>query len=110
MKDKSNERIVKVVKEISRIMEREGRGFIFCPIVQPQGNHKTLCAVSFNTEDGEIGEVELVQFWASLTSLIDNFMKSLPKDKQREFKNGFIPFIQATAEISFPTIKLAKLR
>lgn len=110
-KDESNRRIIKAIEDIGKVMEEEGRGFIFAPIVQLTGNHKTMCAITFAKEDeGGIGLMEFVQFWATLGSIIDNFNKQLSEDQRREFREGFIPFCELVAEQCFPKIKLYNVR
>lgn len=109
MKDKSNERIIKAIIELQKVMGKEGRGFIFCPIVQLEGNHKTMCAVDFGG-DGGIDEECVFRFWATMGSLIENVQSQLPEDLLLSFKEGFLPFVQMTTERCFPTIKIAKIK
>ena len=109
MRDKSNERIAKAVMELNEVMAEEGRGFIFCPIVQVGGNHRTLCAVSFHKDTADITKVDLMRWWASLEVLIENFASNLSEEQMKDFKDGFIPFIRMTAEKNFPTVKMLKV-
>lgn len=107
MKDKSNERIIKAIIELKKVMEKEGRGFVFCPVVQLEGDHNTMCAIDFGG-DGEIDEECIFRFWATMGSLIKNVQSQIPEDLLPTFKEGFLPFVQMTTEICFPTIKIIK--
>ena len=109
MRDKSNERIAKAVMELNKVMAEEGRGFIFAPIVQFGGNHRTLCAVSFHKDTSDITKSDLMRWWASLSALVENFASQLSEEQRKEFKDGFIPFIKITAERNFPTVKMLKV-
>ena len=110
MKDKSNERIIKAVEELNRVMAEEGRGFIFCPIIQVGGDHRTLCAVSFHKDTADITKFDLMKWWASVSALIENFASLLSEEQRQEFKDGFLPFVQMTAERNFPTVKMIKVK
>ena len=112
MKDKSNERIMEVIKLIATKMAEEERGFIFAPIAQMDGNHRTMCAVVFpNMIDvKELGETEFIRFWASMASLVANFNSQLTEEQRKEFKQGFITFCQAVAEQSFPSIRFMEIK
>lgn len=109
MQDKSNERIVKAVMELNEVMAEEKRGFIFAPIIQIGGDHRTLCAVSFHKDISDITKFDLMKWWASVSALIENFASQLSEEQRKEFKDGFIPFVQMTAERNFPTVKTIKI-
>lgn len=108
MKDESNQRILKALVELNKVMEEEGRGFIFVPIVQTEGDHKTMAAVAFNTKRGEMTDDEMHRFWATLAALVENFQHQLPEDLLPAYKEGFMVFIKMVIDRCFPSIKIIK--
>lgn len=109
MKDKSNQRIMKKMEEIYDFMAEEDRGFIFVPMVQLKGDHKTMCVVSFNKEVEKLNEADMIRFWATMAALIENVQTYIPEHLKQEYRDGFLPFVQATAEGCFPSIKLVDI-
>lgn len=110
-KDKSNQRIMEMIEIIAEKMAEEGRGFIFAPIAKPTGNHRTMCAVVFPNieEHRELGALEFMEFWATMSSIIANFNSQLSEDQRKVFREGFVPFCQTTTDQAFPKIKLIKM-
>ncbi len=105
-KDPSNQRIMAMLSEVVKFMNDEGRGFIFCPMVQDDGevDHTTMAAVHFGKGDGKLGEDEIVRFWATLTGLVTNVNLNIPEDERENFVAGFIAFVRGTAELNFPSV------
>lgn len=111
MKDESNERIMEVIRILATKMAEENRGFIFAPIAQLDGNHRTMCAVVYPNKDSvkDLGADEFVRFWASMASIVANFNAQLSEEQRKVFKQGFIPFCKGVTEQAFPKIKLYDL-
>ena len=79
--DESNERLLKLVKQIQETMEAEGRGFVFAPVCQLEGGHKSFLALQC---DGP------VEFWATMLSIIVNASKSFDKKEFEAYFNAFV--------------------
>lgn len=109
MKDKSNQRIVKKMEELYDFMVEEDRGFIFVPMAQMKGNHKTMCFVSFNKEVEKLNEDDMIRFWATMASLIENVQTNIPEHLKQDYKDGFLPFVGAVSGRCFPSIKLINI-
>lgn len=109
MKDKSNQRIMKKMEELYDFMTEEDRGFIFVPMVQVKGDHKTMCVVSFNKEAKKLNEADMIRFWATMAALIENVKTSIPEHLKQEYKDGFLPFVEAVSGRCFPSIKLVNI-
>lgn len=100
MKDPSNARIVETIKELEKVMDREDRGFIFCPVVQMKGRHHTLLATKFKSLD---------EFWATMLMIVDETNRQIPEEMRKEYKRGFMTFVGACIDTSFPSLKLFKM-
>lgn len=105
-KDPSNQRIMGMLSDVVKFMDEEGRGFIFCPMVQDDGetDHNTMAAVHFGKGDDKLGEAEIIRFWATLTGLVTNVNLNIPEDERANFVVGFIAFVRGTAELNFPSV------
>ena len=102
--DPSNARIMnELIPIIEEFMQKENRGYVFLPSPQRTGNHRTFLAFRANFQKKE--EVYTL-FWASLLAMVDCFRRYVPEKDFREWKEGFIPTVQAMTEIAFPSIKL----
>lgn len=99
-KDPSNARIVETIKELEKVMDREDRGFIFCPVVQMKGRHRTLLATKFKSLD---------EFWATMLMIVDEINRQIPEEMRKEYKRGFMTFVEACINKSFPSSKLFKM-
>ena len=95
-KDASNERILKKLAELEKVMDAEGRGWIFAPVVQNENDHRCLGYAKFKHPD---------EFWATIGMLVIEINKQLPEDDRPEFRNGFYPFIQMVAHEAFPMMR-----
>lgn len=102
--DPSNARIMnELIPIIEEFMQKENRGFVFLPVPQRTGNHKTFLTLRANVQEEE----ELYTlFWVSMLAMVDCFRKYVPEKDFRKWKEGFIPTIQAMTEIAFPSIKM----
>lgn len=111
MKDESNKRIMEVISILATKMAEENRGFIFAPIAQLDGNHRTMCAVVFPNKEqiSDLGADEFMRFWASMASIVANFNSQLSEEQRKAFKQGFIPFCKGVTEQAFPKIKFIDL-
>lgn len=107
-KDESNNRINKALDELAKVMHDEGRGFLFAPMVQQHGDHRTFLRAEFSLEytKENITEEEIVLFWATIIGIVRNFQTQIPEDLQKDFKEGFIPTVKGIAGLCFPSIKL----
>lgn len=101
IKDPSNERIKEAVEELSKVMEQEGRGFIFAPICQMEGDHRTMGVVAFTSTTPQ--EERVKNFWATLASLVENYQHTLPEDKIEEYAWCAKAFLRMIRERCFPT-------
>ena len=84
--DKSNERIIKGIMEL---MEKEDRGFLFCPVPKMTGNHKTSL-VFVGNEDGSMEE----QFFATMMSIMDNVRRNIPEDEYKNWKKYYKAYLK----------------
>lgn len=111
-KDESNARINKALDELAKVMEEEERGFLFAPMVQLRGDHKTFLRAEFSLTDEKekITTEEIVLFWATIMGIVHNFQTQIPEDLQKDFKDSFIPTVKGIAGLCFPSIKLAELK
>ena len=91
IQDKSNERLLALVKQIEKTMEKEDRGFIFAPVCQ-EGDHKSFLAL-------KCGDV--VEFWATILSIIVNSSEGFDKE---EFERGFNAFLVGVSKAAFPSL------
>lgn len=99
-KDPSNARIAETIKELEKVMDKEDRGFIFCPVVQMKGRHYTLLATKFKSFD---------EFWATMLMIVEETNKQIPEEMREENKRGFMTFVEACINTSFPSLKLFKM-
>lgn len=99
-KDPSNARIVKTIKKLEKVMEKEDRGFIFCPVVQMKGRHYTLLATKFKSLD---------EFWATMFMIVAETNRQIPEEMRKKYKQGFMAFVEACCDSSFPSLKLFKM-
>lgn len=94
MKDASNERIKQEILKLAKFMEKEERGFIFAPLPQEKGNHKTFLAVQPN---GECSYEDFIKsFWAGMTAIVHNMRTQVPEDLLSDFKKGYKAFLVTT--------------
>lgn len=84
--DKSNERIIKGIMEL---MEKEDRGFLFCPVPKMTDNHKTSL-VFVGNEDGSMEE----QFFATMMSIMDNVRRNIPEDEYKNWKKYYKAYLK----------------
>ena len=96
-KDESNKRIVEALAELEKIMEGEGRGWLFSPIVQEEGDHRTLCVARFDNPEN---------FWATIGMIIIEINKQVPEEYRDRFREGFIPMCQMVTELAFPKMRI----
>lgn len=101
-KDKSNARIVAELTRLAEVMQEEGRGFIFVPIVQEEGDHKTMAYIAFSTKDGEVDKENIKQFWATLLGLVANAQTQIPEDLLGYYDKGGQAFVKGMAKVCFP--------
>lgn len=99
-KDPSNARIAKTVKELEKVMYKEDRGFIFCPVVQMKGRHHTMLVTKFKSLD---------EFWATMFMIVEETNKQIPEEMRKGYKQGFMTFVEACIDTSFPSIKMFKM-
>lgn len=99
-KDKSNARVLELAEHIAEVMEQEGRGFIFAPMVQHTGDHYTFIIVADRKENN--AEETIVNFWATLASIVMNTNTQIPEDLMGEFRAGFEAFVKMVKEQAFP--------
>lgn len=99
-KDDSNERLVELVEIICKKMDAEDRGFIFAPMVQPTGNHRSFVIVA--DRKGHDVEETLKMFWTTMVSIAMNVNTQVPEDLRGEFQLGFIAFVKMCCQECFP--------
>lgn len=93
MKDKSNERILAEVSKLAKVMDKEGRGFIFAPLPKETSNHRTFVYVASATNSHD----EFIQsFWAGMLSIIMNVHTQIPEDLLPLYKQCFKAFLLAS--------------
>lgn len=100
-KDDSNKRIVEALVELEKVMEEEGRGWLFCPVVQEEGGHNTLCVAKFQDANS---------FWATIGMIIIEINRQVPEDMREEFREGFIPMCQMVTQLAFPKMKILPVK
>lgn len=86
-RDKSNERIIDAIKEL---MKKEDRGFLFCPIPQEKGNHRTFLVFAMNN-DGDPAEV---QFFATMMAVMENVRLNIPENDYKKWKKAYLAYLQ----------------
>lgn len=89
-KDESNKRLYELALLIDKTMDKEGRGFIFAPMVQPGKDYRTAIFVSDLKEHSM--EETFVCFWATMASIIMNINTQVPENLRNEFRDGFLAF------------------
>lgn len=92
-KDESNERINKFLKQLDRIMEKEDRGYIFAPVVQIKGDHRTFLRVKAENP---------IFFWATLLGIVENYCSNYPEEGREELVEMFVTFVSGVSERCFP--------
>lgn len=102
-KDDSNERILKMIESVQEEMNKEDRGFIFAPMIQPTGDHRSFVVVA--DKKGHTLDETMMMFWATMASIIINVNTQIPEDKREEFKFGFMAFIETCCQQAFPSLE-----
>ena len=92
-KDASNERINKFLEQLDRIMEEEDRGYIFAPVVQIKGDHRSFLRVKAENP---------IFFWATLVGIVENYCLNYPEENRDELVEMFVTFVSSIAERCFP--------
>lgn len=98
-KDESNKRLYELAQLINKTMDKEGRGFIFAPMVQPGKDHRT--AVFVSDLKGHSMEETFICFWATMAGIIININTQVPEDLRDEFRDGFSAFERMVKEQCF---------
>lgn len=99
IQDPSNKRIIGAIEELQKVMAKEERGFIFAPMAKWEGDHKTLCAISFE----DIPDIKkIAAFWATLVGLVENFQHQLPESLLEDYAYGAEKMVELMKQRCFP--------
>ena len=93
LKDKSNERILEALKQLDKVMEKEGRGYIFTPVIQLEGNHYSFVTIKARN---------MIYFWATLSAIVKAFSDNCPEEEREEMAECFAAFVNQVASECFP--------
>lgn len=87
-KDESNKRIAQSIKEL---MKKEGRGFLFSPVPQLNGKHKTMLTFVANIGEGEPPVEE--QVFATMLAIMTNIRRNVPEDDYKKWKAAYRAYL-----------------
>lgn len=94
MQDPSNERIITAIK---KLMKKEDRGFLFCPVPKRGANHKSLFVFVGNSETGQ-PPVEQ-QVFTTLLMAMESIRRQVPEDEYRKWKKVYKAYLLSETKL-----------